>query len=758
MADTIAPDPDPSFTELPEFTPGRFRLLPASDAANRSMVACAWDHQLERLVACKYSMDPAALATMSSDELDSMFGPDGYNRDMLATAAYVGRRYNLLHEARLLAMVDHPNVIPVLEIGRFRDRVVALLLPYLDGGTAATRDFSGPWASVLDIAIQIARGLVALHVAGILHRDLKPNNILFDAAGWPRVADLGLSCQMTDTSAMNERVGTVAYMPPGVFENGFRDVRDDLYAYCLIVFEMLYGRAPFDSPEDRDHGRMAKVERKGGVPRELHAILVRGLAPDPDHRWLNMEVLLEKLERVRGTAARRRRSWAAAAATLAAGIAIGVLVEEGIAKADACEDVVDELSVEWNDQARAELVGALGTRKAGDGLDDWATRWIEVRAQECAAARDAGQPTEPTPCSASTRDRFQATVKAFRSPLLRRGLKFASVIAELPAPEHCIDHPDDADWGYGGLLELADIDVEVDALTRAGDLDLARARQADYMNLALELGSELGTARATYFRAEIRRLDGQLDQAAEDLEVALQRSVELEVPGFTAECLLSLAAIAGTHGDMATMNAHALMARELFARYRPERVAELLQVQGLGLVNGNDGERERGVELLLSAMEMREEQLRKQSGSREWLSQARESYGRGLLAVKRAEEAIELLDLALKMHQEEYGHGTWRTRAILMAKFSALLELRRFDDAVPVRRMILKLDEDVENWPRYMEDVWWLAREYENAGDLQLAARVLDLGRASAAEHGLLDDVARFEVALADLEGSGGQP
>jgi hypothetical protein len=88
-------------------------------------------------------------------------------------------------------------------------------------------------------------------------------------------------------------------------------------------------------------------------------------------------------------------------------------------------------------------------------------------------------------------------VHAFRSPLLRRGLRFASVIAELPAPEHCIDHPDDGDWGYGGLLDLADIDVEVDALTRAGDLDLARARQADYMNLALELGSELGTARAT---------------------------------------------------------------------------------------------------------------------------------------------------------------------------------------------------------------------------------------------------------------------
>jgi hypothetical protein len=483
------------------------------------------------------------------------------------------------------------------------------------------------------------------------------------------------------------------------------------------------------------------------MPRALHEILVRGLAPRRLDRWPNMQALLRAMERVRQP---KRWPLAAAAATLAAGIAIGVFVEEGIAKADACEDVMDELAYGWNDQARTELVGAFGTRKAGDGLDDWATRWLEVRAQECATARDAGQPTEPTPCSTSTRDRFQATVKAFRSPLLRDGLQFASVIAELPAPEHCIDHPDDADWGYGGFLELADIDIEVDALTRAGSLDLARARQADYMKLALELGSKLGTARATYFRAEIQRLDGQLDQAAEDLEVALQQSVALGVPGFTAECLLSLTAIAGTRGDMATMNAHALMAHELFARYRPERVAELLQVQGLALVSGTDGERERGVGLLLRAVEMREEQLREQSGSREWLSQARESYARGLLAVKRAAEAIELLDLALRVHQEEFGHGTWRTRTILMAKFSALVQLQQLDQAEVVERAILTVDRNKHDWARYCTDALWLAEAYRNVS-VRRAAKVLGYGRARAVEHGLADAVQRLDRALEDL-------
>jgi tetratricopeptide (TPR) repeat protein len=410
---------------------------------------------------------------------------------------------------------------------------------------------------------------------------------------------------------------------------------------------------------------------------------------------------------------------------------------------------MDELALSWNDHARSELVGAFGTRKAGDGLDDWATRWLTVRAQECAAAKDAEQPTEPTPCSASVRDRFQATVHAFRSPLLRRGLKFASVIAELPAPEHCIDHPDDADWGYGGLLELPNLDVEVEALIRAGDLDVARAHQTDYMRLALEQGSELGIARATYLRAEIHRLEGKLDEAAQEFDLALERSIDIGLPVFTAECLLKLTAIAGTRGDMGVVDAYVRMARKLFARYRSERVAELLQVQGLALVTGSD--RERGVALLLQAVEMREEQLRTQSGSREWLSQARESYGRGLLAVDRAAEAIEYLDLALKMHQEEFGHGTWRTRVIVMAKFSALLELARFDDAEPVWRAVLRVSEEESNWRRFSEDAFWVASQFEELNEFQRAADVLYAGRDRAVKHGTPDEVAQFDLAIEEL-------
>jgi hypothetical protein len=203
---------------------------------------------------------------------------------------------------------------------------------------------------------------------------------------------------------------------------------------------------------------------------------------------------------------------------------------------------------------------------------------------------------------------------------------------------------------------------------------------------------------------------------------------------------------------MAAVDAHALVAEALLDRYRPERIPELLQVQGQALVNGTHAEAERGVAMLLRAVELREEQLAEQRGSREWLSQARESYALGLAKVRRASDAIVYFDLALSMHEEEFGHAnTWRTRTILMQKFLALLELRRLDESESVADQILRLDHDQGAWPQYCDDALWLAAAYKGAAATWHATKFLTFGHHVANEHGLVGHTTAFDRAREPL-------
>ncbi|WP_146660048.1 serine/threonine-protein kinase, partial [Enhygromyxa salina] len=345
---------------LKEFSSDRFdNALPIGGGRNATVYR-AWDTHLERQVAFKREgEDPFADVDIADIEALGL-GEDATEFvEAMLVERIVADRYTLLREGQLLARIDHPNVIPVLDIGLIEDGRVAVVLPYLEAGTLEQQDLPRAWEPKLEVIVQIARGLAAIHEAGILHRDLKPNNILFGSDGRPRIADLGLGCAAEDTVAMADWVGTVTYMAPEVIAHRLRDQRDDLYALCMIAYQLLYHGEPFADAEAREQGRVLAPTRRD-MPRELHGILARGLAGDPDERWPDVPTLLAALERVREPK-RSRWTWAAASiggAAIAASVVVGFLVAPRQAQADACEDVMRELESIWNDERRAELRGA----------------------------------------------------------------------------------------------------------------------------------------------------------------------------------------------------------------------------------------------------------------------------------------------------------------------------------------------------------------------------------------------------------------
>jgi serine/threonine protein kinase len=407
---------------LHHWDPERFQDVHRVGAGNNATVYCAWDRDLERSVALKVSMADTLLDILGNDRLAALGIASGLQQFVHEIADATRSRYTLLREARLLARVQHPNVVAVLDIGVL-DGSLTLVMPYLGGGQLDDKAVDGPWERVLELALALGAGLTALHDAGLMHRDFKPNNVLFDNEGRPCIIDLGLACRIDDAAALAEWPGTSAYMAPETLARQHRDQRDDLYAYCIVAFQMLYGHSPFASDAARRVGEVSQIERRGGPPAAIRRVLARGLHPDLERRCPDMHTLLAEL---RHAAQPRRRGPALASAgalALASGLALALLSSSANVWANACERVSGELDTIWNREIALELRGAV-SRRSSDTLDDWARRWVAVRASECERERGELSVPPPSPCTARLRQQFETTIEVLRHAPEREGLDY----------------------------------------------------------------------------------------------------------------------------------------------------------------------------------------------------------------------------------------------------------------------------------------------------------------------------------------------
>jgi serine/threonine protein kinase len=231
----------------------------------------------------------------------------------------------LQHEARIAASVNHPNVVQIFSLGTDHGRfyVVMELLDHgsLDDLMESQRRL--PEHQVLDVGIQIARGLRAAHRKGLIHRDVKPANILFVDEQAAKIVDFGLAAFATQDSqsAGKDHVvwGTPAYVAPERMCNRPEDVRSDIYSLGATLFHSLAGNAPIESSTTvatelyalKQHPSELRVVAPN-VSEPTARVLQRMIAPDPKDRFSSYDELLEELDAARRALeisdARRRSS------------------------------------------------------------------------------------------------------------------------------------------------------------------------------------------------------------------------------------------------------------------------------------------------------------------------------------------------------------------------------------------------------------------------------------------------------------------
>jgi len=277
---------------------GRFKVRELLGRGGMSLVISAHDPRLDRTVAIK------------------LVGPSGHATDQNEFRA------RLIREARAMAQLRHPHVVAVYEVGEHRGHVF-LAMELLPGGTLAAEigrlrtSGSADWRRVVALFASAARGLIAAHQAGMVHRDFKPENVLMDRDGRVVVGDFGLVGDFGATGPRAERgddlpiaetltrasivVGTPAYMAPEQQLGAPIDARADQFAFCVSLYEALYGQLPFPGHSRNEYldaaaaGRLRSPPAEARVPAWLHTVLVRGLAARPDDRWPSMEALLAEI-------------------------------------------------------------------------------------------------------------------------------------------------------------------------------------------------------------------------------------------------------------------------------------------------------------------------------------------------------------------------------------------------------------------------------------------------------------------------------
>ena len=263
---------------------GRYEIQEVIGTGGMAIVYKAMDHRLNRLVAVKV-----------------------LKRDLAQNADFRRRFHD---EAQAVAMLSHPNIVSVYDVSRDAEAEY-IVMELIDGITLKQymeRRGQLNWREALHFITQIMKGLGHAHSRGIIHRDIKPHNIMILRDGSVKVADFGIACLVAsaENTLTQEALGSVHYISPEQAKGGHTDARTDIYSAGVVLYEMLTNRLPFEGEtavsiaiQHISSVPLSPREINPEIPEALELITMRAMAPDMEKRYPSAEAMLRDLDEFR---------------------------------------------------------------------------------------------------------------------------------------------------------------------------------------------------------------------------------------------------------------------------------------------------------------------------------------------------------------------------------------------------------------------------------------------------------------------------